>query len=462
MVGVAEKKLSVELFSDGNLHTLKQLLAESVRPKLPPPIEKFIQQVEGILGKVEALETGVKISAGTGHAPETDKFISSGKTAAGKLPQDVGFSYILGSSISGLPESQQGRIVGYALKIIGERPTSEPYSYKRLRSYEIFIDTVTALIGKHDLPPGLFCAVDKINAGSEDAVFNFATALEKVAVNEGSLYKFLGVQTKDRATATKKPAPRQQITKPEKQSDAAANAHATSNTPPGTQAAFYRQPAPGIEPYSAAHYLSRLEIAIQGLEKKEQDIVRSYANRLAGADKILGQFVERFTKITYLSDAPAELYDVMGGLDANDTVKLNDFNTKLLGASGRFDMLVALSDFVPSRYARRVKDITDIYREDPELVSIFKDRDGFHMETINARNKIPAVRVGQFYETIKKIPGDVSWGNRYNGLIQIVRDNQANAVRFIEWASCQQGAFGAKFDSEMRKHNIYRFSGVRL
>ncbi|MFH0890277.1 MAG: hypothetical protein V1836_04040 [Candidatus Aenigmatarchaeota archaeon] len=534
MISTAAKNLSMELFSDGDLRTLKELLNESVRPKLSPAVAAFIESVEVILENKPVQEgsvastTGKHAQSGTlkvavedyikrhpgreiaissaaqeisetqglnngsviaafkrfrsgyfaigggkiegGHG--TVKFVPvgqvairtqpapvkagtvqqrqilGGETALTKLPRDVAFSYVLKYAIIGLPQPQQERIVEYASRILGKKPAGDTYSYKRLRAFEIFAD----MVNRNGETDKLFSALERLDTNNTDAVFDFVSSLQ---------------EPQKKQPAKEKPEP--VISSPQKKSAAVSNA--ALNRP---ALYFQPQPVPQGEPQSAKYCLSCLETAIKNLGHGEQDAVRSYANRLLYGDsgqtelqqksdprrnRKFSVFVDSFAEIVKSGGLPDGFYEVLANFGANESDRMEEFNTQLCCAKNPYELVVAASKFAQSRYAQRVKSIDDIYREDKELLPIFSGRDGFHSETVSMRNQIPVLRIGQFYDTIKKIPTSVTWGNRYDDLLRLVRNSPANAIKFVEWASAQQNMDGAKFDLELQK---YTYTSARV
>ncbi len=502
MAGTAVKDLQGELFLDGS--GLKELLQNSTRPRLHPAVSAFIERVGTILEKTETPEQipnqhiavsvvpAIVNKIGTEppqHPTKSGRILafmydhpgcgtkeltahvggrmnqltaavsrlrnsglvernSYSLTAAGaesvqqlaattlsakahaqiaeeRLPRDVAFSYLLEPSISGLPRQQQEKIVKYALRILGER-TDGRYKYGRLRAFEIF----TGMVRKNNgVPASLFREISRVVA-SDEAVFNTFARLQK-------LYGLSGPPV----THNKPP-----ITRPVEPSKPIYTAP---------------NPAPNAgAPQSAEHYLSRLRANTQKLGRSEQEVVRSYALRLAGNNqpeqlKAVGALADFMARLTALGGLSAELYEAFCDPNVSGSVA-NEFNSQLCSAKDACGVLAALSKVIPARYAQRVSSMADIYNEDVDMVPVLKGRGGFHTATISARNQIPVLRAGHFYETIKRIPNDKHWGNRYSDLIRLVAVSPVKAVGFVEWASAQRAMDGTKFDLGLGKYIAVR------
>ncbi len=479
MTGTTAEKLLRELFPGAVLRTLKGLLGKSVQPKLPLPIEKFIEQVEGVLEKAgtsgkfsgAASGTGVKTTATTElmpamGAPGTET--SGIRTKSGRILAFIynhpgcgaeellaavgGNKNQLGVMISSLRKREfvdRGTERGsYNLTTKGSESAQQLISGKRIQGG-------TAEGGKG--------SIKFVPAAVVDPGISLAGFLEPAAAPRYEDASNAAGRTAATATKPQQPTPVKQR-KPKKE----------KTTWPAPSVALKRswvwfepQPAPNSEPQSAFYCLNCLETAIQSLGRGEQEAVRSYVHRLLGSDAgktgaqqkpdpgriiKLGAFVDCFAGTVKSGSPPAEFYEALAKIDVYDSRELEEFNDELCRAKNPYDLLVAASKFACSRYAKRVNSIADVYKEDPELLRVLGGRDGFHSETVSARNHIPALVAGKFYKTIKIIPTGINWGSRYDELLRLARVSPAGAVRFVEWASSQQNCDGAGFDLELQKY----------
>lgn len=450
MVGVAEKNLSKELFSEEERLALRELLEKTARAKLHPPILKFIQQVEGVLEKIQPKIVPVVQTTATQPtsivSPELAKPV--GKQAVASSDRKPTLRSVLSVYLRQHP-GEELTTRGVVDHIHQKSPRftalyirAEVSRIKREKS-SIEGGKVVGERGKLKFVPETSPqGAGNVNVTGKPAVAQTITPSARPSVRIGEPTGYV---------------PGRETTLPTRRTE---TTHGVMQRP-APQLSAPREPQP-----TAEVYMTQLSDAIKGLGKKEQDAVRSYVSRISGivpgqTDNVqlnpvqllnLSVFTESFVRIQRFKDLPAELYGVLEGFNFYDQQKVREFQDELHAAKDSFDVLSAVSKHTRSPYAPCVNEMRDIYTEDAELAKHLKEAEGFHTETVIARNKIPRLRVRQFYETIKKIGHDINWGGRYSDVLRLVRNDPRKAVNFFVWASAQQNINGYQFDNELRTY----------
>lgn len=104
-------------------------------------------------------------------------------------------------------------------------------------------------------------------------------------------------------------------------------------------------------------------------------------------------------------------------------------------------------------YAGVAGSIEDVYREFPELERLIGDRKGFENTVLKARNSVRPGRVGDFYETVRKIPRDHElMGNPHNHFFKLVIEDPDSAYRMMTWTLQRDGITAETFMEEIGKY----------
>ncbi|MBI1971737.1 MAG: hypothetical protein HYS53_00395, partial [Candidatus Aenigmarchaeota archaeon] len=104
-------------------------------------------------------------------------------------------------------------------------------------------------------------------------------------------------------------------------------------------------------------------------------------------------------------------------------------------------------------YAAAVSSIGEVYQEFPALPDLIGGRLGLEPHVLEARQNTRPERVGEFYETIRKMPTESGYlGRGHNDFFRLAMRDRRAAEQFMSWALQQEELTSEMVYAELGKH----------